>query len=283
MNFLTPRNIILAIVFVLVGSALFGTAYTVNDREKGVILTNGKVTGVADPGLHFKIPFVQSVVIIPTTNQSLLFPKLTAYSKDQQSADLKVSVSYHITDVVDLYKKYSSIEGLDKRLIERQVPTQLENVFGQYTAADAVTKRVEFGIKVDSYVRKALEGPLVVDSVQVENIDFDDAYEANIRKMMEKNVEIQTQVNETQRQIETNKQKVNLSEAEATATRQQADAEAYATRQRGDAEAYAITARAKALALNPNLVDLVIAETWDGALPSTMIPGGSTPMIKLPQ
>lgn len=139
-NLLSTRNIILAALTAIFLSAVFGTAYTVNDREQGVVLTNGKVTSVAQPGLHFKWPFIQSVVIISTMNQSLLFSKLTAYSKDQQSADLRVSVSYHVSDVEELYKKFGSIEGLQARLIERQVPTQLENVFGKFTAADAVTK-----------------------------------------------------------------------------------------------------------------------------------------------
>lgn len=280
-NLLSTRNIFMAILTAIVLSAVFGTAYTVNDRERAVVLTNGKVTGIAEPGLHFKWPFIQSTVTISVQNHALTFPALTAYSKDQQPATLKVSVSYHVTDVEDLYKRFTSHEGLQAKLFERQVPTMVENTFGQYTAADAVTKRVLLGSDLEKSVRAALVGPLVVDSVQIENIDFDDKYEANIAKMMEKDVEINTQKNETKRQEETNKQKVNLAEAEASATRKRAEAEAFATRQRGDAEAYAITAKARALADNKNLVELTIAESWDGKLPSTMVPGGSVPMLNL--
>ncbi len=282
-NLMSTRNIILAILAVIIASTVFSTAYTVNDRERGVILTNGKVTGMADPGLHFKIPFVQSVVFISTQNQSLAFTGVTAYSKDQQTATLRVSVSYHIpaSEVANVYSKFSSVEGIQSRLIERQVPTQVENVFGQYTAADSVVKRVTFGVDIEKAVRNALVGPLVVDSVQVENIDFDDAYEGNIRKMMEKNVEILTQKNETLRQQETNIQKVNLATAEAEATVARATANATATRKQGEADAYAIDVKAKALAQNQNLVDLVKAEKWDGKLPTQMIPGSTVPFLNV--
>lgn len=282
-NLVSTRNIVLVVLAIIIASAVFGGMYTVNDRERGVILTNGKVTGVADAGLHLKIPFVQNVVLISTQNQSLAFTGLTAYSKDQQTATLKVSVSYHVpeSEVANVYSKFSSLEGLQARLIERQVPTQVENVFGQYTAADSVTKRVAFGVDIEKSVRASLAGPLIVDSVQVENIDFDKSYETNIRKMMEKNVEILTQKNETLRQVETNTQKVNAANATAASTVAQATAEAQATRLRGEAEAYAIEVKAKALAQNQNLVDLTKAERWDGKLPTHMVPGNSVPFINI--
>lgn len=282
-NLLSTRNIVLAIIAMVIASTVFSGMYTVNDRERGVILTNGKVTGVADPGLHLKIPFVQSVVFVSTQNQSLAFTGVTAYSKDQQTATLRVSVSYHVpaAEVSNVYSKFTSLEGLQSRLIERQVPTQVENVFGQYTAADSVVKRVIFGADIEKAVRASLVGPLVVDSVQVENIDFDDTYEANIRKMMEKNVEILTQKNETLRQEETNIQKVNLATAEAAATVAKANAEALAIRARGEADAYAIDVKAKALAQNQNLIQLTIAETWDGKLPTQMIPGSTVPFLNV--
>lgn len=282
-NHMSTRNILLAILAVIIASAVFSGMYTVNDRERGVILTNGKVTGIAEPGLHVKMPFVQSVVFISTQNQSIAFTGVTAYSKDQQTATLRVSVSYHVpeAEVANVYSKFSSLEGLQSRLIERQVPTQVENVFGQYTAADSVVKRVEFGVNIDKAIRGALVGPLVVDSVQVENIDFDDAYEGNIRKMMEKNVEILTQKNETLRQGETNLQNVNRATAEAEATVAKANADAEAIRVRGAADAYAIEVKAKALAQNSNLISLTIAETWDGKLPTHMVPGNAVPFLNV--
>ncbi|MGU3664448.1 SPFH domain-containing protein, partial [Methylobacterium sp. A49B] len=45
-------------------SIVGGSFYTVDQRERVVLLTNGAVVGEADPGLHWKLPFVQSAVSI---------------------------------------------------------------------------------------------------------------------------------------------------------------------------------------------------------------------------
>lgn len=60
-----------------------------------------------------------------------------------------------------------------------------------------------------------------------------------------------------------------------------AKSKAEATRMAGEAEAAAIDAKGRALKDNPQLVDLVQAERWDGVLPTTMVPGGSVPMVTL--
>ncbi len=61
---------------------------------------------------------------------------------------MTVSVSFHIkpSEAGAVYTTYNTIEALKDRLIVRQLPTQLENVFGQYTAISAVQDRNWFRI-----------------------------------------------------------------------------------------------------------------------------------------
>ena len=46
---------------------IFNSVYTINEQEKGVVLTFGKPTTVVNSGLNFKIPFIQSVEKVNTT------------------------------------------------------------------------------------------------------------------------------------------------------------------------------------------------------------------------
>jgi regulator of protease activity HflC (stomatin/prohibitin superfamily) len=62
----------------------------------------------------------------------------------------------------------------------------------------------------------------------------------------------------------------------------QANAQAQSVKLQGEAEASAIDARGKALRDNPQLVSLVAAEKWNGVLPTTMVPGATTPFISIP-
>jgi regulator of protease activity HflC (stomatin/prohibitin superfamily) len=111
---------------------------------------------------------------------------------------------------------------------------------------------------------------LIVESVQVENIDFSDAYEQSIEQRMLAEVEVQ----KVQQNAEREKVQAEIAVI-------QAKAQADAVKLQGDAEAHAINARGKALRDNPALIELVQAEKWDGKLPTTMVPGQTVPFINV--
>jgi len=267
-------------VFFLV-MVLFGSWYTIDQGERGVHLRNGAVVGSAEPGLGFKVPLIDTIKRVSIQNLTVQYSAVQAYSKDQQTAVIRVSVSFHVppTEVIALYSEYGSIEGLTSRLVDRQVPTQVENVFGQYTAISAVQSRVLFVQDVTNAIRKAVVGPIVIDGVQIENIDFSDAYEKSIELRMQAEVLVQTEKQNLE------KEKVNA-EIAVTQARGQADsslararADAEATRIKGVAEGDAIRAKAEALAQNVNLIELTKAERWNGVLPTTMIPNSTIPFL----
>ena len=128
-----------AVVVLLALTLFFGSWYTIDQGERGVHLRNGAVVGSAEPGLGFKVPVIDTINRVSVQNLTVQYEKIPAYSKDQQTAEIKVSVSFHVPpgEVIALYSEYGSVEGLTSRLVDRQVPTQVENVFGQYTAISA--------------------------------------------------------------------------------------------------------------------------------------------------
>nr|WP_246407848.1 prohibitin family protein [Microvirga lupini] len=256
--------------------------YTVDEKERGVVLRNGAFVEVADPGLHWKIPFIDTVKTISVQNNANNWNGLQAYSRDQQAASLVVSVSWHVPpgEVAAVYRGYGDLEGLLARAIARHVPTQVENVFGQYTAVNAVQQRGKLVTDIASAIKGAITGPVVIDSVQVENIDFSDAYEKSIEERMRAEVAVKTR--EQQLATEQIQAQIVVTQAQATAdsalAASRAKAEGIALL--GAAEAEAIKARAQALGSNPELVELTKAERWNGALPSTMLPNQALPFIE---
>ena len=269
-------------VVVLVLVTLMGSWYTVDETERGVLLRNGAIVKVVEPGLSFKIPFIEAVKFISVQSNATTYQGLQAYSKDQQTATLNVSVSWHVlpAEVDKVYMQYQDLDGLVSRLISRQVPTQVENVFGQYTAVSAVQNRGKFVNDVTKAIKDAIAGPVVIDGVQIENIDFSDDYERSIALRMKAEVEVKTReqmlaTEQVEAQIV-----VTRAQAEADSRVAQAKADAEATRLRGDAEADAIKAKTLALSSNPALIELTKAERWDGKLPTTMLPNGTLPFIE---
>lgn len=264
-------------------SVLGGTFYTIDQGERGVVLRNGKVIGTADPGLNFKLPVVDSVKEVSVQSLAQVYDNVLAYSADQQTASMRVSVTFRVpTDGVEqVYSSYGAISGMTQRLLDRQVPEEVKAVFGKFNAATAIKERDRLSAEINAAIKGSVKGPIVIESVQLENLDFSDAYEKSIEDRMLAEVEVQ----KVQQNAEREKVQANIAviQAQAIADSQlaKAKAEADAIKLKGDAEAKAISAKGKALAENPKLVELVTAENWNGQLPGTMIPGQGVPMLNI--
>lgn len=270
-------------VFIFIGLLIagFGGFYQVDQGERGVILRNGEMTGIAEPGLGFKTPLIESVREISVRDHNVTLP-MEAYSFDQQPATIQVSVTYRVPvdQVGELYKEYGTLEALQARVIERRTPDAVKNIFGRFTAVRAIQEREKLGVETFQAVATAMKGaPVQIVGVQVEEVGFSNAYEQSIEQRMLAQVQIETtrqkkQTEEVQAEI-----KIVQAKAQADAERERFQAEADGIRLRGEAEAAAIKARATALASNANLVELIAAEKWNGALPATQVPGSALPFL----
>jgi regulator of protease activity HflC (stomatin/prohibitin superfamily) len=266
---------------------VFGSWYTIDQRERGVILRNGKLVGIATPGLGFKLPLIDNIVRVSLERQIAKYEKLSTYSRDQQTAEIWISINFRATEsgVDELYSEYGGLNGFKDRRITPKVLEELKNVFGRFNAVTSIQERGRLNSEVRQAIIAAVGvGPnssVLIEDVQIENIDFSEAYEKSIEQRMLAEVEVQRLRQNAEREKVQAEIVVTKATAEANAVRQRAMAEAEAIKLKGEAEAAAIQARGAALGSNPNLVSLVQAEKWDGKLPATMVPGGTVPMISL--
>lgn len=200
------------------------------------------------------------------------YPNVHSYSRDQQPAVIKLSINYRMNpaEVAKIYEDYGSEENMVARLLDPRANQELKTVFGRFNAVTAIQERERLNSEVFNVVNAAVKGPVTIESIQIENIDFSDAYEKSIEERMLAEVEVQKV-----------KQNWEREKVQADIVETKAKAEAKAIRLRGDADAAAIDAKGKALRNNPALVQLVQAEKWDGKLPTTMVPNGSLPMLNL--
>lgn len=263
----TAAIVAVAIVAVL---SLFGSWYTVDQGERAVVLRLGATVGEDGPGLHFKLPWINTVHKITVQNQNRRYTKLDAYSRDQQSADLTVSVTFMASDPSAVYSQYGDLEGAVARLIDPRVMSGVKTIFGQYDAVRAIQERAALNNDIAAAITSAITGPIQIVSVQVENIDFSDAYEQSVEQRMLAQVEIQKR-----------EENLRTTQVEAEIARTKAEGEANAIRLKGEAEGAAIKARGDALRANADLVQLQAVEKWDGKLPTTMVPGSSLPFLNL--
>jgi regulator of protease activity HflC (stomatin/prohibitin superfamily) len=274
-------GVITTVVTLFILSVLFGTMYTIDEGERGVKLRMGEIVGTAEPGFGFKSPFIESVITMDVRSQAQIYENVLAYSRDQQTAALSISVNYRVPvdQVMEIYQNYGSIENMRARLLDRKVMDNTKNVFGQFTAANSIINRGQLVANIQEAIQASVDGPIIVESVQLENIDFSDAYENSIEQRMLAEVEVERVRQNLEREKVQAEIAVTQAQAQADARVAQAEAEAQAIRLQGAAEAQAIEDRGRALRDNPALIGLIQAERWDGKLPVTMVPEATVPFL----
>lgn len=278
-------------LFLVAMTVVFGSWYTIDQTQRGVLLRNGAFVEVVQPGLHFKWPWIETVYKIDMQTHTHTYGSeksggMEAYSADQQPARLRVSVTFHVSPdkVPDIYNRFGGdYEAAVTRLIQPHVYERVKVVFGQYTAAKAISARGQLNADASKALTDALayDPIFAIESVQVEDVSFSGEYIKSVEQRMMAEVEVLKLKQNWEREKVQAEIVVTQAKAKADAVRAEALAQAEAIKLRGDAEAQAIQARGDALRNNPGLVELVQAERWDGKLPHTMVPGNAVPFLSV--
>ena len=271
---------IAGIICILLLCGFLGCFYTVESGERGILLRFGEVVSIEEPGLHFKIPFIESVkfLSIRSNNVSL---DTSVYSADTQAAKVQLSVNFQLNpaDVRKVYVTYG--QDYKQRIILPQIQSQCKDAFGTFTAVNIVRSRDEVAKKIYDNLTGYLSAlGIDVTSVQIENLDFSDEYEKSVEERMKAEVEVE----KLRQSLEQQKIKADMARTEAQGAADarilKAKADAEAVKMQGEAEAAIIAAKVKALnQAGPTYIELIQAEKWNGALPQTMLPSQSIPVI----
>lgn len=147
---MTPTKIIAAIVVVfilLIGSL---SLFTVNEGESALILRLGKIvdnsqdgqTSVVGPGLHFKIPFIDSVRIFDMRMQELASSSsnpLTIVTKEQTYLVVEYFAKWHISNLAKFYTSTGGSVNWAETLLEQRLNDIVRAEYGKQTSDQAIS------------------------------------------------------------------------------------------------------------------------------------------------
>lgn len=249
------------IIGILVLSVVLGSFYVVQDGNRGIVFRFGKITDVVDGGLHFKIPFSDSVKIVDVRTQAASADS-QAGTKNMQSATTRVSVNYHLvpSQLQDTYTKFG-IDDLDKRIIDPRIQDIVKAVVARYDAEELLLKRDEVSKNISTELAKSLGSyNLAVEGVQVTNFSFSSDFTKAIEAKQTSEQYAKKAVNDLERV------KVEADQAIAQA--------------KGQAEAIRIQAEAIRQQGGEEYVRLKAIEKWSGELPTYY--GGGQMLFNVP-
>ena len=271
----------LGVVVFFIFGLIFANVYIIDQGEKAVVTNFGEISKTWSAGFHVKIPFVQSVKRYSVRVQKTVFGDedrvLSAYSNDQQIIEnysIAITWNYDPTRIEDVYKYFgtSDDESVFQTVVSPTIQQTSKTIFGQFTAQTIVQDRAKLDNALEHRIKEQLSKyPIQIISVQIIDINFSKTYENVIEQTAQKKQEIEKSKNELKRiEIET-QQQVAKAEAENRAIKLKADAEAYQISIKAKAESDAIKLKAEALKANKDLVDLKLAEKWNGTVPQTVV------------
>ncbi|MCM1058529.1 MAG: FtsH protease activity modulator HflK [Firmicutes bacterium] len=125
---------------------LFNSTYEIKEQEQAVLITLGKASAVTEPGLHFKIPFIQQVKKVNTTIQGFSIGYNSTSNEMVSDESLMITSDFNFIDV-DFYVEYRYSDPV-KALYASQYPLEIlrnisqsciRTVIGSYPVDDVLT------------------------------------------------------------------------------------------------------------------------------------------------
>jgi regulator of protease activity HflC (stomatin/prohibitin superfamily) len=216
------------------------------------------------------MPFADDVVNIEV--RTLLFVKATSSaSKDLQTVTTEVTVNYapDPNTVNTLYKEVGL--NYQNRIIAPAVEEVVKQVTANYNAEELITKRPQVKSDIEVEITKRLNVfNILTQVISITDFQFSALFSSAIESKVEAEQKAQKAENDLIR-----------IEVEARQAAARAEGIAAANIAQANGEAQAIKIINTALAQNPNYLEWLKTQAWDGKLP--LVTGGEgTPFIQIP-
>lgn len=263
---ISPKMIIWCVVlflaFVLFLVIVFGSFYTIQAGQRGVLLTMGKpsMTSLGE-GLGFKVPLFQSVKKMDVKTQKVESAADSA-SKDLQDVQTTIALNFHLNpeQVPKLYQEIGT--DYKSRIIDPSIQESVKAVTARFTAEELITRRPEVRLGIQEALTEKLSKYYIkVDGLNIVNFQFSESFDEAIeQKVTAEQLKLKAQMDLERIRVEA-EQKVTRAEAEAESIRIQSEA----------------------LKQSSNVLELRWIEKWNGIMPTTYVSGDNDMLIGINQ
>jgi len=240
----SPLILAILAVVALVAS---GSLYVVKETQRGVLLKFGAVINPdLSPGLHVKIPFVDSVRLFDARLLTMDSRPERYLTLEKKAVIVDSYAKWRISNVERYYTSTSGDETTAKNLLQQRISAGLRAEFGRRSMHEVVSGQRdqlmdELTVKMDKVMRKEL-GISVVD-IRVKRIDLPDEVSSSVYTRM--NTEREREAREHRSKGRELAEGIRAAaDRQRTIIKANAFRDAEITRGEGDAEAAAIYAKA---------------------------------------
>lgn len=255
-----------AVVFGLL--AAFSSYTTVQRGTVGLVSRFGALTGtVFQPGLHWKTPFIETVEVFDTTQQSYEMSDYPEDSKaqwtdytvgsqtsDGQSVKISATTIFRVPDgdaAVSIRQNIGIMDEVVENVVKANVRSIARNTSKLYTAAQLYSGDItDYQDDVGGQLAEEFEGTgegLILVDFKVRGIAFEEKYSDAVEAKQIAAERIVTEENNAKAAVFEAQRTQELAKGEAQANIERAKGQAEAIKLEADANAYAIEQEGAAL------------------------------------
>ena len=156
--------VIVGLIFVVIGLS----AFTVNERDLAIKLQVGEVVRASyEPGLHFKIPLIQTVRKFPSRILNIDDAPQRVFTLDRTAMTVDYFVKWRIVDEVPFYTSTGGLQAVAIERLREIIKNSIVTEFGKRSIQEAISvERVELMRDMLSTAAATAQG------IGVELVDF---------------------------------------------------------------------------------------------------------------
>jgi membrane protease subunit HflC len=261
------RFLTILIAFGVLAALASQSLFTVHQTQRAIVLQLGEpIRSISEPGLNFKLPFVQNIVYMDKRILAFDATRASAYTSDNKNivldnftrwrikdTDAASMTSFNQDNCLKYYQTLNTIAKAQARLGDL-VNSELRVVIGRYTLTEVITSKRQ--VIMEEVIKKANElsaeyGIEIVD-VRIKRADLPDANQkAVFDRMKAERIRLATQY-----RSEGDEEATKIrSTTDLEQTRLVSEARNEAQKIKGEGDAIAIKTFADALAVDPEFYE----------------------------
>lgn len=136
-----------SVLVVLIALLMLASLFTITQGQDAIILRLGRLVidgkthkvKILPPGLHVKMPFIETVRMFDTRIQTLDIKSSRIVTKEKKDVIVDYYVKWRIEDLSRYFKATGGIQFKAETLLEQQLNTFLRAQFGKRTISEVVT------------------------------------------------------------------------------------------------------------------------------------------------
>lgn len=266
---MSGKGVLFSLIGVVIAALVLDTVFIIDERKKAIVFMFGEIVDSnLQPGLHYKIPFVQKVKYYDARVQTMDADPELYLTGEKKNLVVDSFVKWRIRDVHQYYTRLQGLQSNARSRLSQRVNDSLRQEFGRRSVQEVISgDRSE----IMDVVRLAMDedaaslGIEIID-VRLKRVDLDPAISERVYERM--NAERARVANEFRAEGEEEAEKIR-----ANADRERAillaEAERDGQRIRGEGDAVATDIYARAFGKDREFYNLyrslnAYKQTFDG-------------------